>query len=87
MDRDKMFKAVFDFLTLEPVGYDELSISRNVKSRRTLCRHFFRLAKRLLWRSMPGALRALCPARRGVITGIRPYARYQRVGSVAIALC
>eukprot|EP01043_Picozoa_sp_COSAG02_P020967 COSAG02_NODE_1051_length_14956_cov_3.414216_14_plen_72_part_00 len=28
--------------------------------------------------SMPGALRALCPVRRGVITGIRPYARYQR---------
>ena len=26
--------------------------------------------------SMPGALRALCPVRRGVITGIRPYARY-----------
>ena len=26
---------------------------------------------------MPGALRALCPVRRGVITGIRPYARYQ----------
>ena len=27
--------------------------------------------------SMPGALRALCPVARGVITGIRPYARYQ----------
>jgi len=27
--------------------------------------------------SMPGALRALCPDFRGVITGIRPYARYQ----------
>ena len=27
--------------------------------------------------SMPGALRALCPDLRGVITGIRPYARYQ----------
>jgi len=26
--------------------------------------------------SMPGALRALCPDFRGVITGIRPYARY-----------
>jgi hypothetical protein len=26
---------------------------------------------------MPGALRALCPVGRGVITGIRPYARYQ----------
>ena len=27
---------------------------------------------------MPGALRALCPVRRGVITGIRPYARDQK---------
>eukprot|EP01043_Picozoa_sp_COSAG02_P049637 COSAG02_NODE_5006_length_4726_cov_21.452021_2_plen_83_part_00 len=27
--------------------------------------------------SMPGPLRALCPDFRGVITGIRPYARYQ----------
>ena len=26
---------------------------------------------------MPGHRRALCPVRRGVITGIRPYARYQ----------
>ena len=34
--------------------------------------------------SMPGALRALCPDFRGVITGMRPYARYQR-GSVRVA--
>ena len=26
---------------------------------------------------MPARRRALCPVRRGVITGIRPYARYQ----------
>ena len=26
---------------------------------------------------MPDHRRALCPVRRGVITGIRPYARYQ----------
>ena len=33
---------------------------------------------------MPGALRALCPVRRGVITGIRPYARYQFFARVAM---
>ena len=32
---------------------------------------------------MPDHRRALCPVRRGVITGIRPYARYQTQQQVA----
>eukprot|EP01043_Picozoa_sp_COSAG02_P029312 COSAG02_NODE_1818_length_10774_cov_4.788009_5_plen_174_part_00 len=36
---------------------------------------------------MPDHRRALCPVRRGVITGIRPYARYQTPGIRPYARC
>ncbi len=59
---------------VEPRGTDDLIAMQNYAT----------------YPSMPGALRALCPVRRGVTPGIRPYARchftvgsyYRRVSMV-----